>query len=64
VVSFTPRPLYLWERAANTHWKVGWVGPETDLDDVKKKKVSALPGPELRPLDIEPVASRYTGSRF
>jgi hypothetical protein len=25
------------EKAARTHWKGGWVGPRTGLDDVEKK---------------------------
>jgi hypothetical protein len=42
---FTP-----WERAPDTHWIEGRVGPRTDLDVVEKRKVLPLPGLELRPL--------------
>jgi hypothetical protein len=42
---FTPR-----ERAPGTHWKAGWVGPRTSLDDMGKKKISPLTGLELQPL--------------
>jgi hypothetical protein len=61
VVSFTPRPLYPWKIAPGTHWKVGWVGPRTSLDNVEKRKFLALQGLELRPL-CRParIASRYT----
>jgi hypothetical protein len=38
------------ERAPSTHWKGGWVGPRTSLDDVEKRKFLTLPGLELRPL--------------
>jgi hypothetical protein len=31
---FTP-----WERAPDTHWIGGWVGPRTGLDDVEKRKI-------------------------
>jgi hypothetical protein len=33
-----------------THWKKGWVGPITDLEDVKKRKILPLPRSEFRPL--------------
>jgi hypothetical protein len=33
VVSFPPLPLYPAERAPNTHWRGGWVGPRVNLDD-------------------------------
>jgi hypothetical protein len=33
-----------------THWKEGWVGPRTGLDDMEKGKFLNLPGLELRPL--------------
>jgi hypothetical protein len=47
VVSFTPRPLYPWERAPGTHWIGGWVDPRAGLDDVEKRKFFTLPGLEL-----------------
>jgi hypothetical protein len=50
VVSFTSRPLYLWERAPGTHWLGGWVGPRVSLDNVKKGKFFTLPVLELRSL--------------
>jgi hypothetical protein len=37
------------ERALGTHWKGGWVGPRTGLDDVEKRFLT-LSGLELRPL--------------
>jgi hypothetical protein len=52
---FTPR-----ERAPNTHWIQGWVGPTASLDDVEKRKILPLPELELWPLAIQPIASRYT----
>jgi hypothetical protein len=42
---FTPR-----ERAPDTQWIGGWVGPRVGQDDVEKKKFLTLPGLELRPL--------------
>jgi hypothetical protein len=39
-----------------THWIGGWVGPRAGLDDVKKRKFLTLPE-----LELQPVASRYTG---
>jgi hypothetical protein len=38
------------ERAPDTHWIGGWVGPRGDLDDMGKWKFFAPPGLELRPL--------------
>jgi hypothetical protein len=61
VVSFTPRPLYLRERAPGTHWIGGWVGPRTVLDAVVKRKI---PSPRLesnfRTPIVQFVAQRYT----
>jgi hypothetical protein len=37
------------ERAPDTHWIGGWVGPRADLN-VEKSKFLSLPGLELRPL--------------
>jgi hypothetical protein len=49
VVSFTPLPLYPWERAPGTHFIGGWVDPRAGL------------GLELPPpMVVQPVASRYT----
>jgi hypothetical protein len=50
VVSFTPLPLYPWEKTPGTNWIGGWVGDRASLDDVKKRKFLTLPGLELRPL--------------
>jgi hypothetical protein len=38
------------ERAPDTHWIGGWVGPRAGLDDVEKRKFLTLPGLEFRPL--------------
>jgi hypothetical protein len=54
---FTPE-----ERAPGTHWIGLWVDPRAGLDDVEKRKFFTLPGFELRPSVVQPVASRYTGS--
>jgi hypothetical protein len=45
VVSVTPA-----ERAPDTHWIGGWVGPRACLEDVEKRKFLILPGLEFRPL--------------
>jgi hypothetical protein len=47
------------EKAPGTHWIGGWVGPRAGLDDVEKRKFLTLPGLELRPSVVQPVASRY-----
>jgi hypothetical protein len=38
------------ERAPDIHWKGGFVGPRTNLDDVQKGKFLTLRGLELKPL--------------
>jgi hypothetical protein len=38
------------ERAPDTHWIGGSVGPRSGLDDVEKRKFFALQGLDLRPL--------------
>jgi hypothetical protein len=38
------------ERAPDTLWIVGWMGPSTGLDHVEKIKFLPKPGLELRPL--------------
>jgi hypothetical protein len=48
------------ERATGTHWIEGWVGPRAGLNDVERRKILPLPGLELRPAAVQPVASRYT----
>jgi hypothetical protein len=50
MVSFTPRPLYPWERPPSTHLIGGWVDLRAGLDDVEKRKFLTLLGLELRPL--------------
>jgi hypothetical protein len=55
-----PLPLYPRERAPNVHSIGGWVDPRAGLDDVEKRKFLNLPGLELRPSVVQPVASRYT----
>jgi hypothetical protein len=35
------------ERAPDTHWIRGWVGPRAGLDDVEKIKFLPLPGFQL-----------------
>jgi hypothetical protein len=55
VVSFTPRPLYprypLYRRLGGPQSQSGWL---------EKWKFLTLPGLELNPLVIQPIASRYT----
>jgi hypothetical protein len=57
------------ERAPDTHWIGGWVGPRAGLDDVEKRKFLTLPGFELHLLGL-PARSqslsrlRYPGSQF
>jgi hypothetical protein len=51
---FTP-----WGRAPGTHWIGDRVDPRAGRDDVKKRKFFTLPGLELRPSVVQPVASRY-----
>jgi hypothetical protein len=36
---FTPRPLYAKERAPDTNWIGGWVGPRAGLDAVEWRKI-------------------------
>jgi hypothetical protein len=36
------------------------MGPRTDLDDVEKRNFLALPGFELDPSVVQPIASCYT----
>jgi hypothetical protein len=36
------------------------MGPKAGLDNVEKRKFLALPGLELDPSVVQPVASRYT----
>jgi hypothetical protein len=40
----------LGERAPNTHWIGGWVGPRTGLENVEKRKSLLLPVLHLQPL--------------
>jgi hypothetical protein len=50
VVSFTPRPLYPRKIASGIHWKGGWKGPRTGLDDVERRKFFIVPELELQSL--------------
>jgi hypothetical protein len=56
------------ERAPDTHWIGGWVGPRASLDDVEKRKCLPLPRLKFRPLG-RPAHSqslyrlRYPGSK-
>jgi hypothetical protein len=52
---FTPE-----ERAPGTHWIGGWVSPKASLNDVEKRKFLTLPGLELNPLVVQPIASCST----
>jgi hypothetical protein len=47
------------DRASGTHWVGGWVDLRAGLDDLEKRKFLTLPGLELRPSVVQPVASRY-----
>jgi hypothetical protein len=38
------------ETAPAIHWIGGWVNRRAGLDDVEKRKLLTIPGPELRPL--------------
>jgi hypothetical protein len=55
-----PAALALGKEPSDTHWIGGWVGPRAGLDDVEKRKFLTLPGLELDPSVVQPVASRYT----
>jgi hypothetical protein len=44
------------ERAPGTHWIGGWMDTRAGLDDVETTKFLTLLG-----LELQPVASRYTG---
>jgi hypothetical protein len=57
--NFMPRPLTPGERAPGTQWTGGWVDLKAGLDDLEKRKFLTLPGLELRPSVVQPVASRY-----
>jgi hypothetical protein len=48
------------ERAPITHWIGGLVDPMASLDGVEKRKFLTLPGLELDPSVVQPLASRYT----
>jgi hypothetical protein len=47
------------ERAPGAHWIGDWVDPRAGLDDMEKKFLN-LPGLELDPSVVQPIASRYT----
>jgi hypothetical protein len=48
------------ERAPGTRWIGDWVGLRAGLDDLEERKFLTLPGLELRPSVVQPVASSYT----
>jgi hypothetical protein len=50
VVKFMARPLYPIERASDTHWIGGCVGPRICLDNVERRKILPLLELELWPL--------------
>jgi hypothetical protein len=51
VAGFTPLPIYIQGKSPpDTHWIGGWVEPRAGLGDVEMRKLSTLPGLELRPL--------------
>jgi hypothetical protein len=50
LISFTPLPLYPWERAPGTHCIGGWEGPRACLNDTVKWELFTLLGLELRSL--------------
>jgi hypothetical protein len=53
---FTPR-----ERAPDTHWIGGWVGPGDVLDAMVKRKIPSLcRESNPRTPNVQPVAQRYT----
>jgi hypothetical protein len=61
VISFTPLPLYPRGNRPRYLFLIGvWVGPRARLDDMETRKFLSLPGLELDPSVIQPVASRYT----
>jgi hypothetical protein len=59
MVRFTPRQLYPQGKSPGIHW-IGWVDPRPGLDDAEKRKFLTPQGLELRPLVVQPLASRYT----
>jgi hypothetical protein len=52
------------EKIPGTHSIGGRVGPRTGLDDVQRRKILPLPGLELRPLSVQPVAIPTAPSRL
>jgi hypothetical protein len=52
-VSFTPEKIYLVPIGLESGW-----APKVDLDGIKKRKFLTLPGLKLRPLVVQPLASR------
>jgi hypothetical protein len=47
MVSFTPWPLYSWDKTLGIHWIGGYMGPRTGLDEVEKIKFLTLSELEL-----------------
>jgi hypothetical protein len=48
------------ERAPDTHWIGGWVGPRTDQDDMEKRKPCLHGDSNTDPSAVQPVASCYS----
>jgi hypothetical protein len=48
------------ERAPDSHWIGGWVGPRAGLDDVEKRTFLTLRGSNSDPSVIQSEANRYT----
>jgi hypothetical protein len=59
VVSFTLRPLYPRGKNPDNYWIGGSAGPRVGLDYMEKRKFLTVPGLELRPLGLHPVARIY-----
>ena len=54
VVNIKTRRLYPRKKKPDTHWIGSWVGPEVDLDILKKRKIY-FPLPDFEPRTSEPV---------
>jgi hypothetical protein len=54
-----PAALTPGERALDTHWLGGWMGPRAGLDDVERRKFLTLQYSNSDPSLVQPVANRY-----
>jgi hypothetical protein len=52
------------ERSPCTHGVKGWIGPRTDLNDVERRQILPLQGPELQPPAIPLYRLRCPGSLY